>query len=39
MKDQNSVLSFYRQLLAMRHKEQALLEGDYLALNENDRMC
>jgi len=36
MKDQNSVLSFYRQLLAMRHKEPALLEGDYLALNEND---
>ncbi|MGB2900615.1 MAG: alpha-glucosidase [Candidatus Acidiferrum sp.] len=36
MKDQNSVLSFYRQLLAMRHKEPALLEGDYLALNEKD---
>jgi alpha-glucosidase len=36
MKDQNSVLSFYRQLLALRHKEPALLEGDYLALNEND---
>ncbi len=36
MKDQNSVLSFYRQLLALRHKEPALLEGDYLALNETD---
>jgi glycosidase len=36
MKDQNSVLSFYRQLLALRHKEPALLEGDYLALNENE---
>jgi len=36
MKDQDSVLSFYRQLLAMRHKEPALLEGDYLALNEKD---
>src|SRR5882672_10184363 len=36
MKDQNSVLSFYRQLLAMRHKEAVLLEGDYLALNEKD---
>jgi len=36
MKDQNSVLSFYRQLLALRHNEPALLEGDYLALNEKD---
>jgi alpha-glucosidase len=35
-KDPDSVLSFYRQLLTMRHKEPALLEGDYLALNEND---
>jgi alpha-glucosidase len=36
MKDQNSVLSFYQQLLALRHKEPALLEGDYIALNESD---
>jgi len=36
MKDPNSVLSFYRQLLALRHKEPALLEGDYLALNQSD---
>jgi alpha-glucosidase len=35
-KDPDSVLSFYRQLLTMRHKEPALLEGDYLALNEDD---
>ena len=35
-KDDNSVLSFYRQLLALRHKEPALLEGSYLALNETD---
>ncbi|HZC65507.1 MAG TPA: alpha-glucosidase C-terminal domain-containing protein, partial [Candidatus Dormibacteraeota bacterium] len=35
-KDPDSVLNFYRQLLAMRHKEPALLEGDYLALNEDD---
>ena len=35
-KDQNSVLSFYRQLLALRHKEPALLDGDYLSLNQND---
>ncbi|HET8925224.1 MAG TPA: alpha-glucosidase [Candidatus Acidoferrum sp.] len=36
MKDPNSVLAFYRQLLALRHSEPALLEGDYLALNESD---
>jgi alpha-glucosidase len=35
-KDPDSILNFYRQLLAMRHKEPALLEGDYLALNEDD---
>jgi alpha-glucosidase len=35
-KDPDSVLNFYRRLLALRHKEPALLEGDYLALNEND---
>jgi alpha-glucosidase len=29
-------LSFYRQLLALRHKEPALLEGVYIALNESD---
>jgi alpha-glucosidase len=32
-KDPHSVLSFYRQLLAMRHTEPALLNGQYLALN------
>jgi glycosidase len=36
MKDQNSVLSFYRQLLGLRHKEPALLEGDYTPVNEDD---
>jgi alpha-glucosidase len=36
MKDQNSVLSFYRQLLALRHKEPALLEGNLMMLNESD---
>jgi alpha-glucosidase len=35
-KDPDSVLSFYQQLLTMRHKEPSLLEGDYLALNEDD---
>jgi alpha-glucosidase len=36
MKNPNSMLSFYRQLLALRHKEPALLEGDFQLLNEND---
>jgi alpha-glucosidase len=36
MKDANSVLGFYRQLLALRHKEPALLEGNFQLLNEND---
>ncbi len=35
-KDGNSVLSFYRQLLALRHKEPALLDGEYLPLNQGD---
>jgi alpha-glucosidase len=36
MKDQNSVLSFYRQLLALRRNEPALLEGDYTPINQDD---
>ncbi len=36
MKVENSVLSFYRQLLALRHKEPALLEGNFQLLNESD---
>jgi glycosidase len=36
MKNENSVLSFYRQLLALRHKEPALLEGNLTMLNESD---
>jgi len=35
-KDPNSILSVYRQVLAMRHKEPALVNGSYLALNEDD---
>jgi len=35
-KDPNSVLGFYRKLLALRHSNAALLEGTYEALNEND---
>jgi alpha-glucosidase len=34
-KDPNSVLSFYRKLLALRHKEPALLDGDCTPLNDN----
>lgn len=36
MKDANSVLSFYRQLLALRHREPALLDGDYVSLDDGD---
>jgi alpha-glucosidase len=35
-KDPNSVLSMYRKVLALRHTNEALLEGAYTALNEND---
>jgi alpha-glucosidase len=35
-KDPNSILSFYRQVLALRHKEPALLDGDYTTLNSDD---
>jgi alpha-glucosidase len=34
--DANSILNYYHQLLAMRHSNQALLEGKYVALNEDD---
>ena len=32
--DPNSILNYYRQLLALRHTNKALLEGKYVALNE-----
>jgi len=35
-KDPNSVLVFYQKLLALRHTNRELLDGDYLALNESD---
>jgi alpha-glucosidase len=31
--DPNSILQFYRHLLALRHQDQALLEGDYVDLS------
>ncbi len=35
-KDPNSVLEFYRKVLALRHTNSALLEGNYSALNQDD---
>jgi glycosidase len=35
-KDPNSILVFYQKLLALRHTNPALLDGDYVALNESD---
>jgi alpha-glucosidase len=35
-KDPESVLEFYRKVLALRHSNHALLEGNYSALNEDD---
>ena len=35
-KDANSILNYYRRLLSMRHSNTALLEGKYVALNEDD---
>jgi alpha-glucosidase len=36
MKDPNSILQFYKHLLALRHQNRALLDGDYVALNQSD---
>jgi alpha-glucosidase len=36
MKEPDSVLSFYRKLLALRHTEAALLDGDYVSVNEDN---
>jgi len=36
LKDPNSILNWYKSLLALRHANPALLDGDYVALNEND---
>jgi alpha-glucosidase len=35
-KDPNSVLSFYKNVLALRHTNRALFEGEYVPLNETD---
>jgi alpha-glucosidase len=36
LKDPASTLNLYRSLLALRHQNHALLDGDYVALNESD---
>lgn len=36
LKDPNSILNWYKGLLALRRANPALLNGDYIALNEND---
>jgi alpha-glucosidase len=36
MKDTGSILSFYRQVLELRHREPALVEGSYTPLNLDD---
>jgi alpha-glucosidase len=35
-KEPNSVLNLYKKALALRHTNEALLEGSYTALNEED---
>jgi alpha-glucosidase len=36
LKDPNSILQFYKHVLKLRHQNEALLEGDYVALNQDD---
>jgi alpha-glucosidase len=36
LNESSSILNLYRGVLALRHSNRALLDGDYLALNEND---
>ncbi len=35
-KDPESVLNFYKHILALRHKNEALIDGSYVVLNEGD---
>jgi len=35
-KDPNSILSVYKKVLALRHTEPALIEGDYVSVNNED---
>jgi glycosidase len=36
LKDPGSILNFYKRILALRHTHPALLEGNYVPLNEDD---
>ena len=36
LNDPKSILQFYRQLLVLHHQNLALLDGDYVALNQDD---
>jgi alpha-glucosidase len=36
LKDSQSVLEFYKHILALRHQNRALLDGQYVPLNESD---
>jgi alpha-glucosidase len=36
LQDPDSVLQFYKRLLTLRHHEPALLDGDYVALNQDN---
>ena len=36
LRDPDSILNFYNRLLALRHGEDALMDGKYVALNEGD---
>jgi len=36
LKNPDSILNFYKRLLALRHQEATLLEGEYVPLNEDD---
>jgi alpha-glucosidase len=36
LKNSDSILNFYRKVLALRHENAALRDGEYVALNEND---
>jgi alpha-glucosidase len=36
LRDKKSILWFYKALLKLRHKNAALLDGSYVALNEDD---
>jgi oligo-1,6-glucosidase len=35
-RDADSILQFYKHLLALRHQNRALLDGDYVPLNPED---